>query len=209
MECNALQNKFRVRIVCRRIAFHKGGDPHLKKEWHKRRMLQQRVRRTAAMVAKLRLKLKDRSQLQVLTKDALNKNLTSLGQRLKLLSEQGHLLGQTKSTALQIATSIISNLSAKEGGARHNQVAKAFAAVIRAKGGRALYEQVRVNLGLPSERVGRRFLRADGETVWNARLTDADFQVLAGVFKSAMERAGIPLGSVPPLAGEDETGVYA
>ena len=145
--------------------------------------------------------------LDTLTEHAMRKDITSVGRRLTQLSMKGDILGIEKTVALNLATNIITNLTRENKGFNHNPTTKAFACVIRASAGQALYNLVAKNLGLPHERYARK-LNANAD-VWSASLTEADFKVLAHMLKGVMEKLGLELGSVPCMVAEDETGVNA
>ena len=152
-------------------------------------------------------KIKIRPTTDKAKEHARRQDIGHLTKKLKELKESGEFAGN-RDMALQVATDILKNLAVKPRGRRWSTATQAWMGVLRAHAGIAEYNVATVSAMLPHERSARTWGRGKG-VVFNCKLTDQDFALLAELYTQLMNHLGIPLGSVPMAIAEDETALIA
>ena len=176
---------------------------HRAKEW----MLRRRIERLVVQNTSLKAGAFQVERGRHISSAALRGSLRVVGRRLRTMANEGLLVGKEQNSLLFISN-IACNLARKSArGNRHNALSHAVLGLLRKIGGERVAALVTSNLaGVPSSSTARDFMRSKP---FNAQLCDEDFKRIAEVYKTAMDRLGLPVGSVPCMCAEDETAVNA
>ena len=117
---------------------------------------------------------------------------------------------QSLETALEVAGLVLRNTIGpgprKRKGGRIPEHAMNLFRAVRIVGGERVYNLLRANLNLPHERTVHKQVCAS-KVPFREGPCESNFEILAEIYARAMDRHGIPRGSVPVLLAEDETAV--